>query len=74
MDMGYSKDPYDSFRIFQGKINQEYRRMVKEYDFITVDATEPPDIQQVKVRKILESKIDLPRYRWTGPQFPRRME
>ncbi len=34
MDMGYSKDPYESFRIFQGKINQEYRRMVREYDFI----------------------------------------
>jgi dTMP kinase len=71
MDMGYSKDPYESFRIFQGKINQEYRRMVREYDFIRVDATEPPDLQQTKVRQILETKIDLPRYRWHGPGFPR---
>jgi len=74
MDMGFAKEPYESFRIFQGKINQEYRRMVKEYNFITVDATEPPDVQQVKVRRILESKIDLPRYRWSSPLFPRRME
>jgi dTMP kinase len=74
MDMGYSKDPYESFRIFQGKINREYRRMVNEYDFIQIDATESPDIQQAKVREILEAKIDLPRYRWHGPVFPRRPE
>ena len=73
MDMGYSKDPYESFRIFQGKINQEYRRMVREYDFINIDAIEPPDVQQVKVREILESKIDLPRYRWHGPVIPRHL-
>ncbi len=72
MDMGYSVDPYESFGIFQGKINQEYRRMVREYDFIAIDATEAPDIQQTKVREILESKIDLPRYRWHGPVLPVR--
>jgi dTMP kinase len=73
MDMGYSADPYESFGIFQGKINQEYRRMVREYDFITIDATEAPDIQQTKVREILEGKIDLPRYRWHGRVFPERV-
>jgi dTMP kinase len=74
MDMGFSKDPYESFRIFQGKINQEYRRMVREYDFISIDATEPPDIQQGKLRRILESKIDLPRYRWHGSTIPQRLD
>ena len=74
MDMGYSKDPYESFKIFQGKINQEYRRMAREYDFIKIDASEPPDVQQTKVREILESKIDLPRYRWQGPVFPRVLD
>jgi len=73
MDMGYSSDPYESFGIFQGKINQEYRRMVREYDFITIDATEAPDIQQTKVREILEGKIDLPRYRWHGRVYPERV-
>src|ERR1041385_5083991 len=57
MDMGYSKDPYESFRIFQGKIHKEYQRMIREYDFIRIDAAEPPDVQQTKVREILESKI-----------------
>jgi dTMP kinase len=73
MDMGYSKDPYESFRIFQGKINQEYKRMSREYDFIKIDASEPPDVQQTKVREIVETKIDLPRYRWHGTLFPRHV-
>jgi dTMP kinase len=73
MDMGYSSDPYESFRIFQGKIYNEYRRMVREYDFIRVDASEPPDVQQTKVREILETKIDLPRYRWHGSVYPRHV-
>src|ERR1700681_4141394 len=73
MDMGYSKDPYESFRIFQGKINQEYRRMVQEYGFIRIDAAQSPDVQQTKVREILEAKIDLPRYRWHGSVFPRSL-
>jgi len=70
MDMGYSKDPSESFRIFQGKIYQEYRRMVGEFDFVKVDATESPSVQQAKVREIIETKIDLPRYRWHGSVYP----
>jgi dTMP kinase len=71
MDMGYSKDPYESFRIFQGKIYNEYRRMAVEFEFTKIDASEAPDVQQSKVREILETKIDLPRYRWQGAIYPR---
>ena len=74
MDMGYSKDPYESFRIFQGKIHREYRRMIDEYDFIRIDADESPDVQQIKVREIVETKIDLPRFRWHGPMYPRHID
>ena len=71
MDMGYSKDPYESFRIFQGKVHQEYRRIAQEYDFARIDATEPPDVQQAKVREFVERTIDLPRYRWhETPYYP----
>ena len=31
MDMGFSKDPYESFKIFQGKIYEEYGRIFKEF-------------------------------------------
>jgi hypothetical protein len=45
--------------------------MVREYDFIRIDAAVPPDVQQGKVREILESRIDLPRYRWHGTVYPK---
>jgi dTMP kinase len=70
MDMGYSADPSESFRIFQGKIYQEYRRLADEYNFVRIDATEPPDVQQIKVREIVETIIDLPRYRWRETPYP----
>ncbi len=72
MDMGLSADPYESFRLFQGKIDKEYRRMVSEFKFIKIDASAPPDVQQAKVREIIESKIDLPRYRWHESRYPDR--
>jgi dTMP kinase len=64
MDMGYSSDPQESFRLFQEQIHTEYRRMAREYDFVRIDATESPEIQQTRVRQIVESAIDLPRFRW----------
>jgi dTMP kinase len=70
MDMGYSTDPYESFRIFQGRIYQEYRRMTQEYNFVRIDATEPPDIQQARVRELVGATIDLPRYRWREAPYP----
>jgi len=70
MDMGYSSNATESFRIFQGKISQEYRQMADEYNFVRIDATQPPDIQQIKLREIVESTIDLPRYRWRETPRP----
>lgn len=64
MDMGYSTDPYESFRIFQGHIYSEYLRMVNEFGFISIDGTKPVDEQQQVVRQIIEERIDLPEYRW----------
>ena len=63
MDMGLADDPYDSFRIFQGLIHSEYRKLKGEYDFITIDADLPPEDQQAKMRSIVESKIDLSRFK-----------
>jgi dTMP kinase len=70
MDMGYSTDIYESFRIFQAKIHQEYRRIAHEYNFVRIDATQPPDVQQSKVREFVESAIDLPRFRCREIPFP----
>ncbi len=64
MDMGYSTDLYESFRIFQEHIYSEYLRMVNEFGFVIIDGTKPVDEQQQSVRSIIEERIDLPRYRW----------
>ena len=63
LDMGWSADPYESFRIFQGKVFAEYESMRDKYNFTSVDATEEIHIQQAKVREMIRQKIDLPAYR-----------
>jgi dTMP kinase len=66
MDLGLSQDPYESFRLFQGKILQEYMRMLNEFNFVTINATDSVEGQQKKVRKVIEKRIDLPKFRMRG--------
>jgi len=67
MDMGFSTDPYESFRIFQGKIREEYDRLTGEFGFTVVDAKDTPERQQARIRAIVEDQIDLAQYRWRVP-------
>jgi dTMP kinase len=64
MDMGLSKDPFESFQIFQGRMYEEYQHMVGEYNFVRIDATRSPGVQQREVRDLLQKYINLTRYRW----------
>jgi dTMP kinase len=64
MDMGLSKDPFESFQILQGRMYEEYQRMVGEYNFVRIDATRSPGMQQREVRDLLQKYINLTRYRW----------
>jgi len=64
MDMGLSKDPFESFQIFQGRMYEEYQRMVDEFNFVRIDATRSPGLQQREVRDRLQKSINLSRYRW----------
>jgi dTMP kinase len=66
MDMGFSKDPYESFKIFQGKIYEEYGRIGKEYPFERVDATLPSEEQQALMREIVRRQINLRDYKIKG--------
>jgi len=63
MDLGLSDDPYESFRLFQGRINEEYHKMLDEFEFSVIDATQSVEQQQVEVRHIIEERIDLPVFR-----------
>lgn len=64
MDMGLSKDPFESFQMFQGRMYEEYQQMVDEFNFVRIDATRSPTLQQREVRDLLQKSINLPRYRW----------
>ena len=64
MDLNLSTDPYESFRLFQGMIREEYERLTGEFNFVVVDATAAPEQQQMDVRRIVEERIELGNYRW----------
>ena len=57
LDLGLSEDPEESFGIFQGRILDEYEKMVPEYDLTTIDATLPIEEQQTHMRQIVKAKL-----------------
>ncbi|MCD6290151.1 MAG: dTMP kinase [Anaerolineae bacterium] len=64
MDLGLSTDPRESFRLFQERVQAQYLSMVDQYGFTVIDANRPIEEQQVEVRRVVEEKIDLARFRW----------
>jgi dTMP kinase len=58
MDMGWSDDPYESFRIFQGSILEQYEAMTDEFDLHVIDATLPIPDQQELVREIVRPHLN----------------
>ncbi|MDA4110996.1 MAG: dTMP kinase [Thaumarchaeota archaeon] len=55
MDLNLSNDPFESYRIFQAKIIDEYESMVEHEDFTVIDATQDIEQQQMTVRqKVLQ--------------------
>jgi dTMP kinase len=64
MDMGLSKDPHESFQMFQGRVYEEYHHMLDEFNFVRIDASRSPGLQQQEVRELLHKHVNLARYRW----------
>jgi len=63
MDLGLHNDPYESFKIFQGRINKAYESMVKPFDFTVINANRSINVMQQEVRKIVSKRIDLPAFK-----------
>jgi dTMP kinase len=57
MDLELSNDIEESFRLFQGRIIDEYEKMINEFGLITIDATRSIEEQQVEVRKIVSHAL-----------------
>jgi dTMP kinase len=62
MDLHLSADPYESFRIFQGRIIEQYLAMSTEFNFVVIDANERVEVQQQIVRQLVQNRIDLAHY------------
>ncbi|HTH49311.1 MAG TPA: thymidylate kinase, partial [Candidatus Limnocylindria bacterium] len=56
-------DPYESFRIFQGRIFEQYLAMSTEFRFTIMDANQRIEEQQGLVRKLLTAKVDLKKFK-----------
>lgn len=60
MDLKISNDPYESYKIFQKRVNDEYKKMINEYGLVEIDANESIHKKQVffreEVQKILTKK------------------
>ena len=62
LDMGLSEDILESFRIFQGRIVDEYEALCEEFDIRRIDATDTLVAQQAKLREIVAPHLEgLPR-------------
>jgi dTMP kinase len=67
MDLRLSDDPYESFRIFQGRILQQYMAMSSEFNFVVTDANQNVETQQAAVRELIRQRIDLARFKRLSP-------
>ena len=55
--MDWADDPEESFTIFQGKILEEYDRMVEEFGLTLIDATRSIERQQREMREIVKRHL-----------------
>ncbi len=57
MDMDLSNDPYESYRIFQGRIVEQYESMVEREGLVAIDGNRGIEEQQLEVRERVRKLI-----------------
>jgi dTMP kinase len=60
MDMGWSLNASESFQIFQGKVLEEYDRLVDEFGLSVIDASLAITDQQQMVRSLVSRQLERP--------------
>lgn len=63
LDMSWSDEPEESFKIFQGKIMDEYDRMVQEFGLTRIDATRSIEAQQREMRQLISAHLGKKRFK-----------
>ena len=59
LDMGWTTDPFESYRIFQGKVSEIYSGLVEEGRIERLDAEGTVAEVQSRVRETFDKHIDL---------------
>ncbi len=57
MDVGLHTDINESYKLFQGRIQGEYERIVQEYGLACMDATQPVEVQQRALREMIRPHL-----------------
>jgi dTMP kinase len=58
MDLGWSANPTESFRLFQSKVLEEYDRIVREHDLHVIDASASITDQQRMFRGLISDVLE----------------
>jgi dTMP kinase len=58
MDLGWSTNPVESFRLFQGKVLEEYDRIVEEFGLGVIDGSQSITDQQRVVRQLVSTQLE----------------
>jgi dTMP kinase len=58
MDLGWSANPVESFRLFQSKVLGEYDRLVDEFGLEVIDASPSITVQQRLVRTLVSKHVE----------------
>jgi dTMP kinase len=59
MDLGWSSNPVESFRLFQSKVIDEYDRLVDEFGLEVVNAVGSITEQQRLVRSLISRRVNI---------------
>jgi dTMP kinase len=63
MDLRLSNDPQESYRLFQGRLLEQYLAMSNEFRFHVLDAGQVVEAKQTVMRRLLADRIPLEHYR-----------
>src|SRR5215204_1026318 len=68
MDLGWSVNPIESFRLFQGKVLEEYDQLVPEFGMEVIDAKSSITDQQRLVRQVIAQHVQTRRMEITDDE------
>ena len=58
MDLKLSNDPFESYILFQTRVINEYKKMLKEFEIVKLDANDSIHKKQTEIRKMLKKILE----------------